>query len=81
VNLSVWEITDNWTTKEIFIWEWSNKKAMTFATDLDDAWKKQIIEKINGITDKNLRDAFGKVWSIKVWDKVYNFDKTESKYK
>ena len=74
VSLTVADLGSDWRVKEIEIWEWDNKQKMTF-NSLNDWQKKDVIEKINKISDKNLLNAFGKVWKIEIWKEVYNFVK------
>jgi hypothetical protein len=74
VSLTVADLGSDWRVKEIEIWEWDNKQKITF-NSLNDWQKKDVIEKINKISDKNLLNAFGKVWKIEIWKEVYNFVK------
>lgn len=76
VSLSAADLGNDWRVKEIEIWEWENKQKITF-NSLSDWQKKDVIDKINKISDKNLLAAFGKVWKIEIgnWNnkEVYNF--------
>lgn len=80
--LGLKDLGTDWRVKEIEIWEWDNIQKVTF-NSLNDWQKKEVIDKINEISDENLRKAFGKVWTIEIGDwnnkKVYNF--VENKFK
>ena len=74
-NFSVSESpTGDWTSKKVEI----DGGTRTFK-ELSDDSKQKIIEKINEITDENIRKAFWAVSKVQVWSKEYVFD--GSKYK
>ena len=79
------DLGKNWTTKEIEIGEWDNKQTVTF-NSLDVSQKKEVIEKINNIAEKDKRIAFRDSQSIITfndWEKdvTYEFDNNTNKYK
>lgn len=70
-SLNVVDLGDDWTSKEI---QWT-----TF-NNLNDWQKKQVIEKINKISDKSLLNAFGDksaTKNIKIGSEEYEFIKDE----
>ena len=75
--ISATNLGNDWTTKEIEIWDWDNKQKVTF-NNLDATQKKTVIEKINDIKDEEKRAIFGNVAELKIkdWDneQVYKFD-------
>ena len=75
--ISATNLGNDWTTKEVEIWDWDNKQKVTF-NNLDATQKKIVIEKINNIKDEEKRAIFGNVAELKIkdWDneQVYKFD-------
>ena len=75
VSLSADKIESNWLSQKIELddsWE-----TLAFNEIKDISAKKNIIKKINDITDENVRKAFGKVPEIEIWEwsnrEVYKF--------
>lgn len=76
------KIDSDWREQKIAIWTWWD--SLTFNEIDDTKIKKDIIEKINGISDEDVRKAFGKVPSIQIWQwddaETYDFDTKQNKY-
>jgi len=67
---------NDWRTIPIPVGEWQNKKDLTFNSDLNDWQRKEIIERINSLKSKELREAYG--WGVPVitiWGETWNFVK------
>ena len=67
------EISPDWYEKNISIWENEKKMEVKFS-DFGEEEQKTIINKINSIEDSDVRKAFGKAWTLKVWNTNYTFN-------